>query len=181
MYYRNRSFWTVTASLIAIIYDGWSYLLWCTHQIVEDCKLVDRLFSHSKFYARWSWHVCFATLGDGERWRQFWRPLMQLFICCGLVFLCEPSAPLVGRIHHAWIVWIVRIANAWLPWFGLSAAVVLSWLDEKKGPEPTSSIYFSSEGVFLWSLFSVASISPLPAPPSSEGLSIDKHEWYTTS
>lgn len=70
---------------------------WCTHQNVEDCKLVDRLSSHSKFHAHWSWHVCLATLGDGERRRQFWRPLMQLFICCDLVFLCEPSAPLIGR------------------------------------------------------------------------------------
>lgn len=73
----------------------------------KDCKLVDRLFSHSKFYARWSWHVCLATLGDGERWWQFCRPLMQLFISCDLVFLCEPSAPVIGRIHHAWILWSV--------------------------------------------------------------------------
>lgn len=80
---------------------------WCTHQNVEDCKLVDRLFSHSKFYARWSGHVCLATLGDGERWWQFCRPLMQLFISCDLVFLCEPSAPVIGRIHHAWILWSV--------------------------------------------------------------------------
>lgn len=137
---------------------------WCTHQNVEDCKLVDRLFSHSKFYAHWSWHLCLATLGDGERWWQFWRPLMQLFICCDLVFLCEPSAPLIGRIHHAWILWSVDCQDR-----KCLAAIVPycpqlwsshGWMKKMDLRQRVASISpllspLSSEGVFLWSLFSV--------------------------